>query len=174
MSEVDQNPRDINAIEQLKARYFRYMDTKRWTDLRSLFTDDARFEGTNKPFSGADEFVSRTAARLQPAVTIHQGHMPEIVLTSATTARGIWAMFDWVEFDTPIPEGRGKGYRGFTGYGHYEEEYRKGVDGQWRISFLSHSRIRMNPVVGAPQVMLDGWLATSKTDWLTGKPFSQG
>jgi len=169
MTDIDQNPRDIEAIHQLKARYFRYLDTKRWAELRRQFTDDARFGGTNKPFSGADEFVAMTAARLQPAITIHQGHMPEIVLTSDHTARGIWAMFDWVEFDTPIAEGRGKGWRGYTGYGHYEEEYRKDAHGVWRISFMSHTRIRMNPVVGEAQVMLQGWLPTSKEDWLSDR-----
>ena len=168
MSDIDQNPRDIEAIKQLKARYFRYLDTKRWPELRRQFTDDALFEGNNAPFSGPDEFVSRTGARLQPAITVHQGHMPEIVLTSDHTARGIWAMFDWVEFDTPIAAGRGKGHRGYTGYGHYEEEYRK-EHGVWRISFMRHSRIRMNPVVGAPQLMLQGWLATSKEDWLSDR-----
>lgn len=168
MSDIDQNPRDIEAIHQLKARYFRYLDTKRWAELRRQFTDDARFGGTNTPFSGADEFVAKTSARLQPAITVHQGHMPEILLTSDHAARGIWAMFDWVEFPTPIPEGRGKGWRGYIGYGHYEEEYRK-EHGVWRISYMSHTRIRMNPVVGEPQVMLQGWLPTSKEDWLSDR-----
>lgn len=168
MLEVDQNPRDIEAIHQLKARYFRYLDTKRWEDLRHQFADDAKFGGTNTPFSGPDEFVAKTGGRLQSAVTIHQGHMPEIVLTSEHTARGIWAMFDWVEFAEPIAEGRGKGYRGYTGYGHYEEEYRK-VNGVWKISYMQHSRIRMNPVVGAPQVQLEGWMKTSKEDWLSDR-----
>ncbi|MBM3346350.1 MAG: hypothetical protein FJY55_07650, partial [Betaproteobacteria bacterium] len=85
------------------------------------------------------------------------------------TARGIWAMFDWVEFDAPIAKGGGKGWRGYIGYGHYEEEYRKDSHGVWRISYLSHTRIRMNPVVGEPQVMLQGWLPTSKEDWLSDR-----
>ena len=168
MTTIDQEPRDIDAIKQLKARYFRYMDTKRWGDLRRQFTDDARFDGTNKPVPGPDEFVAWNTVRLGLAITVHQGHMPEIVLTSAHTAKGIWSMFDWVEFPTLIESGRGKGYRGFVGYGHYEEEYRK-VDGTWKISFLRLTRLRINPVVGGPQVALDGWLSSSTTDWLTGR-----
>ena len=54
MTNVDQDPREIDAIKQLKARYFRYLDTKRWADLRRQFADDARFEGTNKAVAGPD------------------------------------------------------------------------------------------------------------------------
>ncbi len=38
--------------------------------------------------------VSRSLAT---SVTVHQGHMPEIELTSDLEARGIWAMFDRVD-----------------------------------------------------------------------------
>jgi len=31
---------DIEAIKQLKARYFRTMDTKDWKAMRQVFTDD--------------------------------------------------------------------------------------------------------------------------------------
>jgi hypothetical protein len=31
---------DIEAIEQLEARYFRTLDTKDWSGLRDGFTDD--------------------------------------------------------------------------------------------------------------------------------------
>ncbi|POY23261.1 hypothetical protein C3469_22450, partial [Mycobacterium kansasii] len=31
---------EMEAIKQLKARYCRYLDTKRWDDWRRLFTDD--------------------------------------------------------------------------------------------------------------------------------------
>jgi hypothetical protein len=43
------------------------------------------------------------------------GKPPEsgIALTSPTTARGIWAMLDYLR----LPDFT------FTGYGHYEEEY---------------------------------------------------
>ena len=36
---------DLDAIHQLKARYCRFIDTKQWDRLASVFTADARFEG---------------------------------------------------------------------------------------------------------------------------------
>jgi hypothetical protein len=62
--------------------------------------------------------------------------MPEIELLSATEARGIWAMFDYVEF---------KPSRGIRGYGHYHEEYRKEA-GSWHISKLKLTRLRVDPL----------------------------
>ncbi len=76
---------------------------------------------------------------LADTVTVHHGHMPEIALTSATTATGIWAMFDWVDWSkTATPE------RTFQGYGHYNEEYEKGADGRWRIKRLHLTRLRVD------------------------------
>ena len=45
MPDIDANQMllDIEAIKQLKARYFRYVDTKQWDDLKALFTADARW-----------------------------------------------------------------------------------------------------------------------------------
>jgi hypothetical protein len=62
--------------------------------------------------------------------------MPEIELLSPTEARGIWAMFDYVEF---------KPLRGIRGYGHYHEEYRKS-GGKWHISMLKLTRLRVDPL----------------------------
>lgn len=136
---------DFEAIRQLKARYFRLLDTKQWTAWRSLFTDDCRFEGTSRPFDGPDEFCAATAAWLDPAVTVHQGFMPEIRLVGADAATGIWAMHDVVQFDAPIAAGAYQGMTGFEGYGHYEEEYRR-VGGEWRIGLLRLTRLRVDPI----------------------------
>jgi hypothetical protein len=139
---------DIEAIKQLKARYFRLMDTKQWDRWRALFTDDCGYDGTSRPYRNADEFVAGTSEKLRDAVTVHQGHMPEIVLTGADTARGIWAMFDWVEYPEERDTGRGIN-RGFTGYGHYEEEYRR-EGGAWKIAFLRLTRLKLEPILGEP------------------------
>jgi hypothetical protein len=156
---------DIDAIQQLKARYFRFMDTKQWEAWRGVFTDDCRYDGTSRPYPGPDEFVAGTSARLDAAVTIHQGHMPEIVITGPDTARGVWAMFDWVEFEEEHDTGRGVN-RGFTGYGHYEEEYRK-EGGEWKIAFLRLTRLKLNPILGEPQPAMEtSYLSSRGRDWL--------
>ena len=43
---------EIEAIKQLKARYCRYLDAKRWDDWRELFTDDFRFAFAASDTSG--------------------------------------------------------------------------------------------------------------------------
>jgi hypothetical protein len=47
-------------------------------------------------------------------------------------------MFDYVKFTNPERQLELKGY------GHYQEEYRKGPDGRWRISSLKLSRLRVD------------------------------
>jgi len=37
------NLTEIEAIKQLKARYFRFLDAKQWTDWHTCFTDDLHF-----------------------------------------------------------------------------------------------------------------------------------
>ena len=125
---------DLDAIKQLKARYFRTMDTKDWDAMRQVFTDDAVIDTTEAGGSlvtGADEFLTGLRAVLADAVTVHHGHMPEIDLTSATTATGIWALHDIVIFPNGVR---------LDGYGHYHETYAKGPDG-WRISSLRLTRL---------------------------------
>jgi len=131
----------IEAIRQLKAQYFRLMDTKQWDAYRQVFTEDMvfYFESEDAPTAtSGDEFVAFVRSRLATAQTVHHGHMPEIELTSANSARGVWAMFDWV--DDPDQ------HRAFQGFGHYHEEYRRGEDGRWRISRLRLSRLRVDAV----------------------------
>lgn len=137
----------IEEIKKLKARYFRFMDTKDWAGLRSVFTDDlhADFrEGTDPPFEGAitdgaDPYIDMLAPILTPMVTVHHGHMPEIEITSPTSATGTWAMEDklWVEGDSVVP------YKFLHGYGHYHETYRKEADG-WRIASVRLTRLRID------------------------------
>jgi ketosteroid isomerase-like protein len=142
---------DIEAIKQLKARYFRFVDTKDWTALRSLFTDDARHyyvdaDGTEK-FTSNDDYFPMMASMLSNGITTHHGHTPEITLLSDTEAEGIWAMLDYVQCD--MPHGR----ESLMGFGHYFETYRKGDDGSWRISSKRNVRLRVDD---APWTLPEG------------------
>ena|SRR5215510_3420144 len=140
--ETAQHLDEIEQIKQTKARYFRFLDSKQWADWRTCFTDDLHFylgQDTKPMAASADEFVAYVSKLLAEAVTVHHGHMPEIELTSATTATGVWAMFDWVDRNkTATPE------RTFQGYGHYIEEYAKEADGRWRIKRIRLTRIRVD------------------------------
>ena len=127
----------LEAIKQLKARYFRTMDTKDWDAMRKVFADDVVVDTTSSGgnvVEGAEEFIAFLRAALQDVVTVHHGHMPEIELTSATTAKGIWAMEDHLKW----PNGRE-----MHGYGHYHETYEL-VDAGWRIKTLTLTRLRVD------------------------------
>ena len=132
---------DIEAIKQLKARYFRFVDVEDYASLRGLFLDDAEFVVEGQPISGGDELVRRIREHHTNAEvrTVHHGHMPEIEITSETTAHGIWAMFDYVD---RIWKDDGR-REAFQGYGHYEETYRK-LDGAWKIASMKLTRIRVD------------------------------
>jgi hypothetical protein len=156
---------DIEAIKQLKGRYFRFLDTKQWEKWRDLFTGDCHFDGLAQSYTGPDALIDDLRERLRDAVTVHHGHMPEISITAEGAARGVWAMFDYVVF----PEARDVGHglsRGFTGYGHYEEEYRQ-THGAWQISFLRLTRLRLDAVVGEALPPVERpWIPSLGRDWL--------
>jgi uncharacterized protein (TIGR02246 family) len=125
---------DVDAIKQLKARYFRMLDTKDWDGFRQVFTDDVVIDTTEsggERIEGADEFLSYLADVLAGTTTVHQGHMPEITLTSDTTATGIWALHDIVIWP---------GGTRLDGFGHYHEAYEKTDDG-WRIASSKLTRL---------------------------------
>jgi uncharacterized protein (TIGR02246 family) len=131
---------DVESIRNLKARYFRTMDTKDWDAMRQVFTDDVVIDTSDSGggvVHGADEFMTFLKGALDGAVTVHQGHMPEIHLTSETTATGIWALNDIVIW----PNGTR-----LDGYGHYHETYEKDANG-WRIKSSKLTRLHVDFVM---------------------------
>jgi hypothetical protein len=133
-------------IKQLKARYFRCMDTKDWAGFERVFAPDAVMDmsgemrdqttrgGTTR---GAAEIAAMVRTVVGPVVTVHHGHMPEIEVTSPTTARGVWAMEDKLRW----PEG--SPVRAMHGYGHYHETYERTQEG-WRIKTITLTRLRVD------------------------------
>lgn len=129
-------PEEIEEIKKLKARYFRYLDTKRWKEFGEVFAKDAvsRSPTSNEVMAqGRQAIVERVKGVVRDAVTVHYGHMPEIELTSETTAKGLWSMFDFVDY----------GKSSWKGYGHYEEEYVK-QGGRWYIKSFKLTRLRQD------------------------------
>ncbi len=135
----------IEEIKVLKAKYWRFVDTKRWTDFGALFAPDARFFDHAAQFGcdGAEEIESKISAVLEPALSVHQGHQAEITILDGTNARGIWAMEDYLIFP-PGEVTPQNPYAGATvrGWGHYVEEYVK-HDGAWRFQNVELYRLRL-------------------------------
>jgi hypothetical protein len=128
---------EIESIKQLKARYCRHLDAKDWEAWRGVFADDFvsdTSEAGGEVIVGADKFLAYIKKTLGKAsqVTVHQVHAPEVELTSATTARGTWALNDIVRLLPALT---------LNGYGHYHETYEKS-DGQWRIKTSKLTRLR--------------------------------
>jgi hypothetical protein len=158
----DAQTRAIEEIKQLKARYFRCMDTKDWAGYLAVFTPDAvidsseaytptDLDGNPIPVDGepppapnpawrSDDiaaFVKELSQILAGVVTVHHGHMPEITLTSPTTATGIWSMEDMLHWP------KGSPIREMHGYGHYRETYER-LPAGWRIKSLKLTRLRVD------------------------------
>jgi hypothetical protein len=133
---------DLEPIKQARARYFRLMDQKQWEAWATLFTEDVTAVYHNAPLARPQEglptlectgraHVGETVRHaLSQGISLHQGYMPEIHLTSPTTAHGIWAMCDSLRVPTDI----------FKGYGHYKETYVKKVSA-WKIKRIVLTRL---------------------------------
>ena len=132
----------IEEIRQLKARYFRYMDTKQWDMLRTVFTTDMRVVSPDGAvwIEGGDAFAASLQHSLENSVSCHQGFTAEIDILDADNATGIWAMQDIIAWDDRHPR---EGWKAITGRGHYHETYRR-EDGEWRIATLSLTRLRLD------------------------------
>lgn len=154
MTEADGMPvdlREIEAIKVLKARYLRLMDTRQWSQWRELLAEDVEAVydgGDDAPDTvlarSAGEFVERMRSVLSDAVHVHLAYLPEIVLTSPTTATGIWAMSDTVR--------RADGEVGIM-WGSYRDAYAKGADGRWTVASVRIARRLVVPLreAGLPE-----------------------
>lgn len=140
----------IEQIKQLKSRYFRFLDTKDWAGLRTIFCDDAMFdartslsldgagegaaaESNDWVYQGGDEIIVFIQGAAGPRRTVHHGHCHEIDILSPTEARGVIAMEDKIWED---------GALFLHGFGHYHETYRREDDG-WRILTSRISRLHV-------------------------------
>jgi hypothetical protein len=128
-------PDIIEEIKQLKARYFRTLDTRDWPALRAVFTDDIAIDTTDiggGPITGADDFIAFLKDVLADAVTIHLGHTPEITQTSDTSASGVWMLHDlFIAGGTRMASS-----------GHLYDTYRL-EPGGWRIASSKVTRLHL-------------------------------
>lgn len=127
---------DIEEIRKLKARYFRGLDSKDWELYGACFADDVVVDLTR---CGGERYEGKAAwmayATALPLVqSVHQGHMPEIELTSSTSASGVWALEDYNIWQDGSQN---------HGWGHYLETYAK-HEGRWVISTMALSYLRID------------------------------
>ncbi len=79
---------------------------------------------------------------MEPLISVHQVHAPEIKILDADTAEGIWTISDRLVF----PEG--SPLKILQGWGIYHETYRK-VSGRWRFASVRLERLLVEPVEGS-------------------------
>ena len=126
---------EIEAIKQLKYRYFRCLDSKRWAELAECFAPDATssYDSGKYAFQGRDQIIGFLERALGPAsmITMHHGHHPEIELTSSTRATGTWYLEDQV-----IDAKRNTTLRGAA---FYHDVYVK-LGGAWKLQSTGYVR----------------------------------
>jgi bile-acid 7alpha-dehydratase len=117
---------DIEAIKKLKAKYFRCVDKKLWEEMETVLTEDAVADyGMGiELLQGRKEIIEFLKKNLDrdSMISVHQGHNPEIEITSDTTARGVWVLNDRLIIQTIAT---------LNGWRYYEDEYVK-VNGEWK------------------------------------------
>ena len=137
----------IEAIRNLKAKYWRGVDQSDAALVRSILAEDCVLDYRGcctDPTSGVDFLPemnivmngrdSWQAQALDGFVTSHQGHQAEIEVTGLETARAIWAFTD--RFFYPP----GMKYQRLTGYGYYHETYVKETSG-WKLATTRIARL---------------------------------
>jgi hypothetical protein len=137
----------IEEIKQLKARYWRAVDTKDFQLLRSVFSDNGVVDfrdamlarDDTKLWHDPDKFCEDTGLATRGVITIHHGFPPEISVTSEQEAEGVWPFEDlvWVKEPNPLLP-----FKRLRGYGYYREKYRKTTAG-WKILSTYISRLHM-------------------------------
>ena len=133
---------ETEALKNLKARYFRLLDTKDWTGWTQVWAPEIDHEMPQegqKHQGSREDFVKFVAMALDGVITAHHGHTCEIEVTSPTTARAIWAFQDYL---TPAPDAPPQA-PAMIGFGHYHETYVKSEAG-WQIRTQKITRLRID------------------------------
>ena len=129
---VSDSPADKHAIEQLKFRYLRALDTKDWETFADTLVDDVVGDyGERLHFTNRTELVDYMRSSVGPGViTEHRVTHPEITVDGdEATAR--WYLQDRVivaEFNFML-----------IGAAFYHDTYRRTADG-WKISVTGYDR----------------------------------
>ena len=150
---------ELEQIHQLKYRYVRFLDTKRWDDLVELFTPDATasYGGGATVLDGREAIMAFLVGAMadEDMLTSHKVHQPEISLDGPDAATGTWALDDVVILGSLGMTVRGASY--------YEDRYVK-VDGAWRIAHTGYRRVYEEIEPRSPDLKLTAsWWATGRS-----------
>ena len=139
----------IEEIRQLKAKYWRGVDSSDGALVRSILAEDCELDYIGcctDPVSGQDHMPAMNvvlrgrdswiadAFKSAGIVTVHQGYQNEITVPHLTTATGIWAFAD--RFFLPP----GGAFTRLTGYGHYHDPYTLTAEG-WKLRTTRITRL---------------------------------
>ena len=86
-----QRLKDVQAIKELKSKYFRALDTKNWDELETTMTPNISTAYSNGKlvFHGPKEITNYFKESMPDTeITLHQGHNPVIWFESDTVAYG--------------------------------------------------------------------------------------
>jgi len=140
---------ELEAIQRLKHRYVRLLDTKAWDELTTLFVPEATasYSDGRYAFDDRDGIMGflRDSMSSPTMLTSHKVHQPEIDLTGPDTASGIWALDDVVILVDHALTIRGAAY--------YDDRYVK-RDGEWRIAHTGYRRIYEEMHPRSPDITL--------------------
>lgn len=123
---------DLEAIRQLKYRYFRCLDTKDWTGVESCFVPEATASYPQQECASRDVIIAFLSGAMVPdLVSVHHGHHPEIEL-AGDSATGRWYLQDTVL--VPAHD------FALEGAAIYTDRYLR-TPGGWRMSHTGYERI---------------------------------
>lgn len=153
---------DIEAIKQLKHRYFFSCDQKRPADVRACFVDGPMVidYGRIGQFDNADAMVEiyERLACVDHMVEMHHAQNPQIEILGENQARGTWGLYYFL-IDTAQQTC-------VQLAGFYEDEYRREADG-WKISRTAYT-VTSSQIVsvadGLSRVIFAGRSAPSELD----------
>ncbi len=139
----------IEDIKQLKARYWRGVDSSDGALVRAILAPDCELDyigcctdpssgqdfmpAMNVVLKGRDSWISDAFAKAG-IITVHQGYQNEITVSDRSQASGIWVFAD--RFFLPP----GGAFTRLTGYGHYHDTYTRADDG-WKLQTTRITRL---------------------------------
>lgn len=134
-----QRLKDVQAIKELKSKYFCALDTKNWDELETTMAPDIETAYSNGKlvFHGPKEITDYFKKSMpKTEITLHQGHNPQVWFESDTVAYGKWYLEDRLIF------AKGDPYEGLQveGSAIYTDKYVK-IDGEWLIQDTGYIRI---------------------------------